>query len=456
LLLMHRPLRRGRALCTSAFEVTGSRVKALFIGRVWPEPDSSAAGVRSLQLVDIFQENSWSVFFSSPAKLAKPHVALLSSRNISTTQITANSDTFDSFLVQLSPDYVFFDTFVMEEQFGWRVRRALPKAVRIIDSQDLHFLRKARAAAVARGADVGEVAALSIPYTDENMLREVASIYRSHLTLVVSSYELELLRDRFGIPSHKVALAPFFYEPIREKGSDRDFHSRNHFFMLGNFRHPPNRAALYWTKHTIWPLIRGAVPHAQCHVYGSYPDREAMRLSDASTGFLVKGHLQPPLHPFLSSYRLNLAPLQFGAGVKGKIAEGWRAGVPSITTAIGQEGMTSNPGPAVWGGAVSNTREGLAEAASRLYCDRDAWVRAHEAGFALLRTLFHRPTNSALLMHSIGEAHRRAFQPHDEDLVAALLWHHRHRATEVDTALPSPPVSSWPPLPSSLLLVLNG
>jgi len=108
--------------------------------------------------------------------------------------------------------------------------------------------------------------------------------------------------------------------------------------MIGNFRHPPNADAIEWMKKEIWPKIRAELPAAELHVYGAYPPKEMMGASDASQGFIVKGPAVDSIET-LSNYRALLAPLRFGAGLKGKIADAWAAGTPVVTTPIGSEGM---------------------------------------------------------------------------------------------------------------------
>lgn len=115
----------------------------LIIGFVWPEPNSSAAGGRMLQLITQFQQQGFSITFACPA-MDSDFMADLSSLNIDKKSIALNCSSFDTFIRELNPAVVLFDRFMIEEQFGWRVAENCPDALRILDTEDLHCLRLAR------------------------------------------------------------------------------------------------------------------------------------------------------------------------------------------------------------------------------------------------------------------------------------------------------------------------
>ena len=117
--------------------------KLLIIGFVWPEPKSSAAGGRMMQLISIFKENGFEITFASAAQ-DSDFMIDLAEFGVIKRSIELNSSSFDDFIKELNPDVVLFDRFMIEEQFGWRVIENCPKAIRILDTEDLHFLRKAR------------------------------------------------------------------------------------------------------------------------------------------------------------------------------------------------------------------------------------------------------------------------------------------------------------------------
>ncbi|RZK83270.1 MAG: glycosyltransferase, partial [Pedobacter sp.] len=116
--------------------------KVLFIGLVWPEPTSSAAGTRIVQLVNLFLANGNEVHFASAALKGEFSFDLVSIGVIN-HDIKLNDSSFNHWIAVLNPAVVVFDRFMVEEQYGWRVQQECPNAVLILDTEDLHFLRHA-------------------------------------------------------------------------------------------------------------------------------------------------------------------------------------------------------------------------------------------------------------------------------------------------------------------------
>jgi O-antigen biosynthesis protein len=117
--------------------------RILIVGYVWPEPRSSAAGSRMLELIELFRTQGWQVTFASAAALSE-HRFALAKWGVPEVAIRLNCDSFDALVAELQPDMVLFDRFFTEEQFAWRVERVCPQALRVLDTSDLHSLREAR------------------------------------------------------------------------------------------------------------------------------------------------------------------------------------------------------------------------------------------------------------------------------------------------------------------------
>ena len=113
----------------------------LIIGKVWPEPNSSAAGTRMMQLVHYFIDQAYTITFLSHAKQTE-FQADLASLNVNCASIEVNSGKFDKLIQKMNPEMVIFDRFMTEEQFGWRVMDNCPDALRVLNTEDLHFLRE--------------------------------------------------------------------------------------------------------------------------------------------------------------------------------------------------------------------------------------------------------------------------------------------------------------------------
>ena len=168
--------------------------KLLVIGFVWPEPNSSAAGSRMMQFIGLFQKQGYEVTFASAAQ-DSDFMVNLSEFGIEKAAIALNHSSFDEFVKTLQPNVVLFDRFMIEEQFGWRVVENCPNAIRILDTEDLHCLRIARQKALKQN----RLFSINDLLVEEVAKREIASILRCDLTLMVSEFEMDVLQNVFRV-----------------------------------------------------------------------------------------------------------------------------------------------------------------------------------------------------------------------------------------------------------------
>lgn len=397
-------------------------VKVLFLGYGWPEPRSSAAGLRSMNLIDAFIDSGWEIVFCSTSK-KNEHSLNLEARGIRTEQMHFNDPLFDLFISQELPDYVIFDRFLTEEQFGWRVQHFSPNSIRIIDTIDLHFLRREREKHLKAGMSLPDLGECKFNLSTPDAFREVAAIYRSDCSLIISDFEMNLLVERLKVPQNLLFLSRFQYPELAPFPS---FEERSNFVMIGNFRHPPNLDALHWLKKDIWPRIHRHLPLAQVHIFGAYPTKEIMNLTDSKTGFIVKGPAEDQFQT-LRQYRINLAPLRFGAGIKGKITDGWWTGTPVITTSIGAEGM-SNDLP--WGGEISDSLDEFILKSVELYQMKDKWEKKQAQGKIIIEELYSRVPHAEDFIQTLDTLKQNLIQFRRENFIGGMLNHHLHKSTK--------------------------
>jgi glycosyltransferase involved in cell wall biosynthesis len=398
--------------------------RLLVIGYVWPEPKSSAAGSRMLQLIECFQQAGFTVTYASPAAPSE-HAIDYQAYDISTAKIELNHSSFDDFIAGLNPDAVMFDRFMMEEQFGWRVEKHCPQALRILDSEDLHCLRFARQALGKNNHDVIK----DVPKHDlynEQAKREVAAIYRCDLTLTISQYEMQLLQNAFNVPTSILLYVPFMLKDIKVN-TQLDFTEREHFVSIGNFRHEPNWDAVLQLKQHIWPLIRKQLPKAQLHVFGAYPPKKATQLHNEKQGFLVKGWCEDAFKE-LSHARVLLAPLRFGAGLKGKLLDAAQCGLPSVTTSIGAEGLFDESSQAT--ALISDDFDMFAKHAIDLYSQEDSWLGLQNNCDEFLTQGFAWRTFSAQLIARISEIENNLDAHRLANFTGSMLRHHSMKSTQ--------------------------
>lgn len=391
----------------------------IVIGYVWPEPRSSAAGYRMLSLLKLFLHQGWQIIFASAAEPG-PHRYALGELGIAEQVICLNDSSFDQWITAMAPQAVMFDRFMLEEQFGWRVEQACPQALRILDMEDCHALRDARERCFKAGEAVDANALNS-----ELAQREIAAIYRCDITLVISDYEMQLLQQHYLLPAALLCYCPFLL-PQPQVPNMPDYSSREHFIAIGNFRHAPNWHAVLWLKQQIWPLIRAQLPKAQLHIYGAYPPPKATALHNSRQGFLVKGWAENA-DTVLQQARVCLAPLAFGAGLKGKLLDAMRCGTPSVTTDIGAEGMLGDSG---WAGIIANDAEALAKAAVSLYLQPQHWLQAQQQGFYLLQQKFSLNQHQQRIWLQLEHIRFNLHAHRQQNFTGLMLRHHAHRSTK--------------------------
>lgn len=397
-------------------------LKALLIGTVWPEAESSAAGLRVWNILDTLKGADWELAFACPSPFNK-YSEKLNASGITTTTLQANDPQFDVFIRELNPDFVIFDRFIMEEQFGWRIEEHSPKTVRVLDTSDLHFLRRAREEALKRGCSLEDVKNCDFDLITESTLRELGSILRSDTALIISDFELNLLISQFQIHPKHLLLSRFMYPP---PDPSPDFESRSDFMMIGNFRHAPNTDGIRWFRKEIWPLIRKSLPSVNVHIYGAYPPKEMMELTDRKTGFIVEGPVESQFE-VLKKHRINLAPLRFGAGIKGKITDGWSCGTPVITTPIGAEGMCDD---LPFAGEVALSPEEFAQKAVTLYQNEEIWNAHQKSGYTILERLYTRDAFASPLINHLISLKMSLETKRKNNLMGAILRHHLHKSTK--------------------------
>jgi len=373
-----------------------------------------------MQLINCFYKQQWQISFASPAQKTE-HMADLSQLGIDAEHIELNKASFNTYISNKKPDIVIFDRFMMEEQFGWRVEKFSPDSLRVLNTEDLHSLRQARHDAIKQNR----------PFVTEDLyndhgIREIAAIHRCDLTLMISEVETKLLVNTFHVPETHVFHLPFMLPAPQPIDTLPRFEQRQHFISIGNFRHAPNWDAVLQLKTDIWPKIRKRLPHAEMHIYGAYPPPKATQLHNAKEGFLIKGWAENA-QTVMQKARLCLAPLRFGAGIKGKLVEAMQMGTPSITTTIGAEAMN---GAFPWNGVITDDIDTFVDAAVSLYEDKESWLLMQQNGNRILQAryqaeewepkLINRLTLQAQLKDSLRKKH----------FLGLMLRHHSLKSTQ--------------------------
>lgn len=393
-------------------------VKVLAIGYVWPEPNSSAAGTYMMSLLKAFLTRDWQVTFASAAARTQ-HMLDLSELGIESVDIKLNCSSFDDFIRQLQPDIVLFDRFMIEEQFGWRVEKNCPDALRLLDTEDLHFLRNARHAAYKEKREL-----CPADLQSDMAIREVSAILRCDMSFIISDVEYQMLQQRYNIDKQLLHMLPFMLS-LPETPLPA-FEQRHHFVSIGNFRHAPNWDSVLWMKQQIWPLIRRQMPNAQLQVYGAYPPPKATKLNAPEEGFNVLGWVDDA-NEAMRNARVCLAPLRFGAGIKGKLAEAMLNGTPNVTTNVGAEAMA---GGLAWSGFIGEEPQQIADQAVKLYNDELLWLQCRENGFSIIERNFNKTILQQKMLEAVDYQLENLQALRQKNFTGAILRHHIHKSTQ--------------------------
>lgn len=348
-------------------------------------------------------------------------MADLGAININAVAIELNSSAFDVFISGLDPVIVIFDRFLTEEQFGWRVANCCPDALRILDLEDLHSLRRARQKALKKNQLF-----IATDLLDEaDAKREIASIWRSDLTLVISQFEMQLLAEVFRVDPELLLYIPLFAEKPQEADLPQ-FEDRRDLIFIGNFRHAPNADAVKQLRELIWPKIHKLLPEVSMRVYGAYPSDGIMQLNNPDLNFFVHGRVEDAADAVRNA-RIVLAPLRFGAGIKGKLIEAMQCGTPNVTTNIGAEAMA---GDFRWPGFIADDADRFAEAAAELYSNPAKWLQAQRSGFDLIANRFAKSGFEPVFLARVSAIRQNLANHRRANFIGSMLQFHGLRSTE--------------------------
>ena len=244
------------------------------------------------------------------------------------------------------------------------VRALAPNAQIVFDTVDLHFVREEREASLHGSATMARASAAT-------RAKELHVVAQSDTTMVVSEFERQLLTEI--VPNAVVEIVSNIHETTPHRAP---LIHREGILFVGGFRHPPNIDAVKWYVAQVLPLVRIALPDVASTIVGSNMPDEIAEL--AREGLVIRGYV-PDTGTLLNATRVSIAPLRYGAGVKGKINEAMNFGVPVVATSCAVEGMKLAHEE---GALVADDAEAFAAAIVRLYNDADLWQRLSKAGIA--------------------------------------------------------------------------
>jgi len=249
----------------------------------------------------------------------------------------------------------------------------------------------------------------------------IAAIYRCDLSLIISTYEMELLLNEVKMDKSLLLHLPFQLGKIDDVKINTwpKFKGRKDFICVGNGKHSPNVDAIVWLKNEIWPIIRKSLPKVNLHIYGGYFPEHIRQMHNPKNGFYIKGWVENAVE-VVGQSRISLAPLRFGAGIKGKLIDAMQSGTPSITTSIGAEGIH---GELPWNGWITDDAESFANAAIDLYNNAAEWRQSQENGVAIINAFYDKVSLNKPLSDKIQNLINGLAAHRETNFIGALFRH---------------------------------
>jgi GT2 family glycosyltransferase len=332
--------------------------RVLVIDVCTPMPDRDSGSLRMLNLLALLREEGCAVSFFADTRVHDgPYTEALQALGVQVWW----KPWIHNVSAWFARHGALYDTIVVSRHdiaanYLALARHHAPRARFVFDTVDLHYLREQREAQIAGNPALVRAAR-------RTRERELRMVRASDITLVVSPVERELLASE--APGARVEVLSNVH---RVKADRVGFDARRGLVFVGSYRHPPNIDAAVWMAREIFPLVRARRDDIVLHLVGAYATPEVLALG-ALPGVRVHGHA-PDLDAFMDGCRIGLAPLRYGAGVKGKINLSMAHGQPVVATPTAVEGMHLRDGVDVLVGADA---QGFADAVLRLHDDRVLW-----------------------------------------------------------------------------------
>lgn len=352
------------------------RRRLLVIDTVTPTPDRDAGSLITFEMMRGFQQEGWRVSFVPEDNFAylPPQTLALQQAGIEALYWPFYADMED--LLDKRGDE--FDAVLIFRVTSTRkhldlIRRKLPGKPVFYHVADLHHLRERREAELK--GDTG-----LLRRSEQTRKDEVDAVRKSDVTIVHSEQEKEILKEL--VPGAEVYVFPWIAEPASVlPGPD----PRSGITFVGGFNHPPNADAVLWFAGDVWPLIIDRKPDARLTIIGPNAPAAVEALGQ-DPRIDVLGWV-PDLQPYLDRARLSIAPLRYGAGVKGKVVSSLAAGLPVVTTPIGAEGMGLTSGVDA---EIAESPAAMADAVLRLLEDDAHWQRLSRGGLDFVERHYSR------------------------------------------------------------------
>ena len=371
--LQNKLSKQGKIIHFDAIKYQEKNV--LIVDSIIPEYDRDSGSRRLHELIKLMLKNGFGVFLVSDKKEYKYKTDYVSYyKNIGVVVYEPSVDekgnlvTREKFIENILPKINYAWLHRADMFYKYQEMVAKHDHIKLIyDMVDFHYLRLEREFQLNKNPKTKKEA-------DKYLIRETENCKNADEIIAISNDDREALKTFYSDQS-KVITISNVHQFI---GNSTNVSQREGLLFVGGFSHPPNQDAVIHLHDEIMPLVWKARSDISVTIIGSYPTKKVLALN--SEHFKVLGFVDD-LSDYFQNSKVFIAPLRYGAGVKGKIGQSLEFGLPVVTTTVGAEGFDFGD---IKDHSVDNTAQGIADKILKLYSDDDLWNFVSQASEEIL------------------------------------------------------------------------
>ena len=389
--LLTKKLKKNNILFNLS-DFTFSDKNVLIIDEIIPEFNKDSGSRRLTEIIKLLLKNKVSVFLIADLKQYKyksDYIKKFKDLGVNVYQPSIDQKgqlvTKEDFIKLITPkiEVAWLHRPTIFSKFQSLVKTANPNIKLVFDMVDFHYVR------LLREYELNKDEALKAE-AEKFLKIELENCKNADVVIAISTTDKELLKQHFNT-NEKVVLISNIHQHIDKSDNFNSFENRNDLLFVGSFRHDPNSDAVKYLKEDIMPLVWKVIPDLKVNIIGSYITEEIEAL--ASDKFKLLGFVDD-LNAVINTTKLFVAPLRFGAGIKGKIGQSLEHSLPLVTTNVGAEGFDFGEQTNVM---IANNAEAIAQKVIELYTNKILWEEASNSCKTILEPFSLKVTENQVL-----------------------------------------------------------
>ncbi len=364
----------------------------LIIDEIIPEFNKDSGSRRLTEIIKLLLKNKVSVFLVADLKQYKyksDYIQKFKDLGVNVYQPSIDSKgdlvTIEGFIKQMAPkmDVAWLHRPLIFDKYQALVKKANPKVKLVFDMVDFHYIR------LLREYELNKDEALKAE-AEKFLKIELQNCKNADVVIAISTTDKVLLKQHFNT-DEKVVLISNIHQYIDKSEDFNSFENRKDLLFVGSFRHDPNTDAVKYLKQDVMPIVWQTLPEVTVNIIGSYITDDIKDL--ASSNFKLLGFVDD-LNVVINNSKLFVAPLRFGAGIKGKIGQSLEHSLPLVTTDVGAEGFDFGNQKQIM---IANNTEAIAQKVINLYTNKVLWDEASNSCKTILEPFSLKVTENQLL-----------------------------------------------------------